>query len=138
TATVRDDHGKEPIHSAAKPAEISAPVTAASVVKDEDEKHSRGAVTSRKPVDAHSVKPSSKETADTKPAAKESGDAKPTPKETADAKPTPKEAANAKARELEAVEEQIRAALANVDASRTPASNSPTLPAETPAPQTTA
>jgi hypothetical protein len=53
-------------------------------------------------------------------------------------KPAPHETAEAKAQGQEAVEDQVRAALANVDASRTPAPNTPTPAATTPAPQTAA
>jgi hypothetical protein len=54
------------------------------------------------------------------------------------AKPTPRDTAEAKAQAQEAVEDQVRAALANVDASRTPAPNTPTPAAATPTPQTAA
>jgi hypothetical protein len=107
TRTAPDDRAKEPARAAAKPVEISTPVTTAAVPADNDDKRSRGA--SRKPTaDAHA------------------------------AKPTPHETAEAKAQPQEAVEDQVRAALANVDASRTPAPNTPTAPATTPAPQTAA
>jgi hypothetical protein len=62
-------------------------------------------------------------------------------KPTADAhavKPTPHETAEAKAQAQEAIEDQVRAALANVDASRTPTPNAPAPAATTPAPQTAA
>jgi hypothetical protein len=63
----------------------------------------------RKPVaDAHTVKPAPHETAETKPQGQE------------------------------AVEDQVRAALANVDASRPPTPNTPTPAAAPPAPQTAA
>ena len=54
------------------------------------------------------------------------------------AKPAPHETTEAKTPAQEAVEDQVRAALANVDASRTPAPNTPTPAATTPAPQTAA
>jgi hypothetical protein len=54
------------------------------------------------------------------------------------AKPALHETAEAKAHEQEAVEDQVRAALANVDASRTPAPNAPTPAATTPPSQTAA
>ena len=114
-ASVRDEHSKEAARPAAKPAEVSAPAaTTATGALDNDEKRSRAASASRKPIaDAHAAKPA--------------------PKESADLKPAPKETAEAKAHEEAAVEDQVRAALANVDASRTP-----TPPAMTPAPQTAA
>lgn len=128
-ASAHEDRGKE-TRPAAKPAEASAPTsTATAQPADSDDKRSRGAVASRKPpADAHAAKPALKETAETKPA----------PKETADAKPSSKETADAKAREEAAVEDQVRAALANVDASRTPSPNTPTAPAAAPPPQTAA
>src|SRR6202034_2725125 len=99
-----DDRAKEPAHAAAKPAEVSAPVTTAAAPADNDDKRSRGA--SRKPAaDAHAVKPA------------------------------PRETVEAKAQGQEAVEDQVRAALANVDASRTPAPNTP-MPVMAPTPQT--
>ena len=114
-ASARDEHSKEAARPAAKPAEVSAPAaTTATGALDNDEKRSRAASASRKPIaDAHAAKPA--------------------PKEIADLKPAPKETAEAKAHEEAAVEDQVRAALANVDASRTP-----TPPAMTPAPQTAA
>ena len=126
-ASAHDEHGKEPAPSAAKPAEVSAPATAGTAVSaDSDEKRSRGGTASRKPAaDAHAVKSAQKETAEAKPASKEPADAK-----------TAKDTAEAKAHEQEAVEDQVRAALANVDASRTPAPNAP-APAPS-APQTAA
>ena len=97
-ASVRDEHSKEAARPAAKPAEVSAPAaTTATGALDNDEKRSRAASASRKPIaDAHAAKPA--------------------PKETADPKPAPKETAEAKAHEEAAVEDQVRAALANVDA----------------------
>jgi hypothetical protein len=107
THAAPDDRAKEPARAAAKPVEVSTPVTTAAVPADNDDKRSRGA--SRKPAaDAHA------------------------------AKPTPHETAEAKAQAQEAVEDQVRAALANVDASRTPAPNTPTPAATTPTPQTAA
>ena len=109
THAAPDDRAKEPARAAAKPAEVSTPVTTAAVPADNDDKRPRGSASSRKPTaDAHA------------------------------AKPTPHETAEAKAQAQEAVEDQVRAALANVDASRTPAPNTPTPAATTPAPQTAA
>jgi hypothetical protein len=109
TRTAPDDHAKEPAHAAAKPVEVSTPVATAAVPADNDDKRSRGSASSRKPVaDAHA------------------------------AKPAPHETAEANAHDQEAVEDRVRAALANVDASRTPAPNMLTPAATTPAPQTAA
>ena len=108
THAASDDRAAEPPHAAAKPVEVSAPATTAVVPVDNDDKRSRSGALSRKPVaDAHAVKPA------------------------------PHENAEAKAHDQEAVEDQVRAALANVDASRTPA-NTPAPAAMSPAPQTTA
>jgi hypothetical protein len=108
THAASDDRTKEPARTAAKPVEVSTPATTAAVAADNDDKRSRIAAPSRKPVtEAHA------------------------------AKPAPRENAEAKAHEQEAVEEQVRAALANVDASRTPP-NTPTPIPATPAPQTAA
>ena len=91
THAASDDRAAEPPHAAAKPVEVSTPATTAVVPVDNDDKRSRSGVPSRKPVaDAHAVKPA------------------------------PHENAEAKAHDQEAVEDQVRAALANVDASRTP------------------
>jgi hypothetical protein len=109
THAASDDRAKDPAHTAAKPVEVSAPVTAAAVPIENDDKRSRGGTPSRKPAaDAHAAKPAAHENAE------------------------------AKAHEQEAVEDQVRAALANVDASRTPAPNTPTPAVTTPAPQTAA
>jgi hypothetical protein len=110
THAAPDDRAKEPARTAAKPVEVSAPPTAtAAAPMDNDDKRPRAAAAFRKPAaDAHATKPAAHETAE------------------------------AKAHEQEAVEDQIRAALANVDASRTPAPNTPTPAATTPAPQTAA
>jgi hypothetical protein len=118
-ASAHDEHSKEAARPTAKPAEVSAPAaTTATGALDNDEKRSRAASASRKQIaDAHAAKPA---------------------KEIADPKPVPKETAEAKAHEEAAVEDQVRAALANVDASRTPTPSGSTLPAMTPAPQTAA
>jgi hypothetical protein len=119
-ASARDDQRKEPARPAAKPAEITSPVpTATTSASDADDKRSRGPTASRKPItDTHG--------------------AKTVAKEAADPKPTPKETADTKAREEAAVEDQVRAALANVDATRTPAPSTSAPPAATSAPQTAA
>ena len=137
-AAAHDDHGKEP--APGKAVEISAPATAAAAPPVDDEKHSRGASASHKAVsEARAAKPAPRETAKAK-AHEEEAKAH----ETAEAKAREEEAkthetAEAKAREEEAVEEQVRAALANVDASR-PQPAAPLMPplAASPMPQTPA
>jgi hypothetical protein len=116
-AAAKDDHAKDFVP--AKSAEVSAHATAsAAAPADNDEKRSRETSGSHKPVsEAHPAKPAPHETADAK------------------ARETPQ----AKAREEKAVEDQVRAALANVDASRTPSAPPLTpLPAATPLSQTPA
>jgi len=120
-AAAHDDHAKEP--APAKAVEISVPATAAAASPADDEKHSRGASASHKTVsEVHPVKPAPRETTEAK--ARESTEAK------------AHETAEAKTREEEAVEERVRAALANVDASRAPLTPPPL--AASPMPQTPA
>lgn len=142
TAAAHDTRAKEP--AAAKAAEVSAPTTAAAATSaDNDEERSRGASASRKPVsEQRPAKPAPRESTEAK--AHETPDAK--PRENADAKPhdnaetKARETSEAKTREEEAVEEQVRAALANVDATRTPPAPPLTPPpaTATPLPQTSA
>lgn len=136
-----DDHAAEPV--AAKAAEVSPPATTATATPaDNDEKRSRGASASHKAVsEQHPAKPAPHESAEAKAHdtvdVKRHENAESKSRETAEAKA--RETSEAKARQEEAVEEQVRAALANVDASRTPPAASLTpLPAATPLPQTSA
>lgn len=163
TIAAHDDHAKD--LAAAKAAGVSAPASAtAAAPADSDEKHARAASASHKAVsEAHPAKPAPHETADTKAhenaeaKTRETADAK--TRETADAKAREtaeakaretaeakaRETAEAKARETseakvrdeEAVEDQVRAALANVDASRTPPAKplTPPPPVASPIPQ---
>jgi hypothetical protein len=141
TAAAHDDHSKE--SAPAKAAEVSPPATTATPAPaDNDEKRSRGGSASHKAVsEQHPAKPAPHESAEAK--ARETIDAKAhesaesKTRETAEAKT--RETSEAKTREEQAVEEQVRAALANVDASRTPpAAPLTALPAATPLPQTPA
>ena len=118
-AVAHDEQGKEVAHATAKAAEVSAPPTsAATATADNDEKRPRDTQPSRKPIaDSHPVKPAPHDAAETKA----------------------HETIETKAHDEQAVEDQVRAALANVDASHAPAPPSTPLPlAASPAPQTTA
>jgi hypothetical protein len=127
-----DDHVKDAAHPAVKATEGPASPTAATATTasaDNDDKRARGAAPARKPaIDTHAAKPAPHETAEAKT------------QETAEAKAEAKahETAEAKAHSDEAVEEQVRAALANIDASRSPAASAAPLVAASPATQTPA
>ena len=70
THAASDDRAKEPARTAAKPAEVSTPVTTAAVPADNDDKRLHGA--SRKPAaEAHAAKPAPHETTEAKTPAQE-------------------------------------------------------------------
>jgi nicotinate-nucleotide--dimethylbenzimidazole phosphoribosyltransferase len=109
-----------PAHEAAPQAAAPARTTA----------NAAAAPARKRDTSAAEARPREKEAVEAKPRDKEAAEAKPRDKEAAEAKPREKEAAESKARDKddkESVEARVRAALANVDASK-PA------PAEAPAP----